>query len=157
MDVYYENIDRNGIPRASWLRADVEIHNTGEEAGNLVWEVDWKKSNLPDLFIHEFSDGSFNDLEYESRIEPRFGFGTFWRMPIELMTANYGPEDFAKWLKNAKGYKVILRYKTRRVGEDSKWKKLVIKGNYSSYRSKLIQMWKKYDHTNLVKLVEGKN
>jgi hypothetical protein len=143
-DQYQDGLDDNGVPYTVFTYATVEFANIGKESGELHWEIDRKKSYLPNLFTFHPLDpnGHFGgDLfsHIRIKIDGQENDKMAYRSRLQVTTTNI--PDFSRLLREAKHYRIFLRYKTKRVGKFSKTKTISIEGNFDEFRNAVIQKW----------------
>ena len=149
---YFNKDDLNdkGIPIQSLIYAEVEIENPGNKAGELEWKVDLESSKLPAFFSVIKKDGEFYSNP-PLKIDGGYTAKYMWELKFVVKE---NPELFTKMLKDENEFKIIFNYHTKWIGGVSKEENLIISGDFSSYKKKLIELWAERGLTNLVDLLQ---
>ena len=152
-----DGLDDHGLPISHQLVAKVEIENTGIEQGTLVWELDLVESNLPEFFtIYENAiNGYFDDDEknVSLEIEGRDRYEGWWTLPLLLKEES--PRLLAHKISNPADYRLLLHYKTKRIGGETFERIIVFDGDFTGYRDSLIKKWKARGLVDLVQVAGG--
>jgi len=142
--------DEHGMPGWGVLWASLEIENVGYEAGELVLEVVRSNTELPRLFaIDEENNGWFHGGP-PGTVDSRRRIAKQWCLDPRITEQD--PQVFAQALRSLSTYRVVMQYHTRRIGGESKRSNLVIEGDFSSFRHKVLEHWKGFGFDGLVDL-----
>jgi hypothetical protein len=165
-------VTNTGLPIRTELVAQIEVENTGKEDGELIWEIDRKKSILPSPFkFFKDSNGriSLHRVEQEGifslysvpgarivvRSKPLIisnrsrNVGTW---SIHLFENGASPKDLACSLSEPGKYEVYILYQTKRIGGINKARSFVIRGDLNHYRQQIVDEWGKTGFSSLVTL-----
>jgi hypothetical protein len=144
--------DKRGLPGWASIRAKLLIKNTGYEDGELVWELDRAKTNLPPLFaLDEEYDGEF-DKGPLAWIGPRQKpFSVSWKLYVRI--AEQDPHSFAQGIGSLDNYSVVLNYRTRRIDGESPQRSITITGDFQEFRAKVLEHWE-WRHRDLADLAK---
>jgi len=137
----------DGLPVEAIASAELEIHNLGEEEGELEWILDVEQSTLPEIFSIE-SHPSSEIVDLPGRIPGRKRVVVSWRTQCWMHEKN--SYRFSEGLQKAHDYRFVLQYRTLRVGDPSEYRSVAIEGEFDHYRSELIRRWSESGHTELI-------
>ncbi len=147
------SIDEQGLPNKGVFQAILEFENTGQESGELVWELGRGETTLPRFCtLDPDNDGGFNVPLH--KIEGRDRTQRWFSVPIRVVVQD--PALFAQELNSREHYSVVIRYYTRRIGGPPSPKRLVIKGDLQRTRQKMRAYWEKLGYSNLARLVDAR-
>ncbi len=144
---YEDGLMPDGLPVEAIASAELEIHNLGEEEGELDWHLNLDKSDLPEIFSIKSATSS-EIFKLPARIPGRKRLVLNWRMQCWMHEMN--SYRFSEGLQEADGYKFVLEYRTLRVGEPTEYRSVVIEGKFDHYRSELVRRWQESGHTELI-------
>jgi hypothetical protein len=142
--------DEHGMPGYAVLWANLEIENVGYEEGDLVLEIVRSKTALPRLFAIGEQDVGWFHGGAPRRIERRTRISKQWCLDLQIPEQE--PEAFARALPSLSMYRVVIQYHTRRIGGESQRSKLVIEGNFSTFRHNVLEHWKGFGFDRLAEL-----
>lgn len=131
----------NGLPGWASLWANVEVKNTGWEAGELEWELDETTTKIPPIFIIGDVD-EYGKFSYLGNIKRRDKFTTSLYLYVKIAPAYQEPQAFAKALGSLDEYNFVVRYWTKRITGLSEPQTLSISGNFQEFREKILEYWK---------------
>lgn len=152
---YEDGLNAQGLPIAAHISAEVELENLGREVGEFLWRVDLTKSSLPDGFLVFQNQPNGEFAHYDGILDGRARWQGHWC--LHLGTPSEDPEAFARDLRNLKSFQFTLAYRTKRIGGQSRQRIARVKGDFTGFRSALIQQWEKRGLTHLVSLAEDSN
>jgi len=136
----------DGLPVEAIASAELEIHNLGEEEGELDWSLKLDECELPEIFeVKSESSGEIIDLP--ERLPGRTRLVLGWRLPCWMHEKN--SYRFAEGLEKAMLFKFVIEYRTLRVGEPTEYRKATIEGGFDHYRSEIKRRWRESGHTEL--------
>lgn len=147
----YLGFNDQGLPDWASLYARIELANVGWEKGTLLWQVDKAKTRLPDLFDLDQSEVS---LHPHSSVPPRDA----WHQDLflDVLCTLEDPRSFALALKelvqHKSRYKVVVRYRTKRVDSDTRPRELLIEGDFRGFHEAVLRHWARYGPQELVEL-----
>jgi hypothetical protein len=153
--IFDDGLGDDGLPAVNVLKVLLEIENTGEEQGELEWELDLKESTIPNIFqLGDSNDrGSFDKGYGPPIVLARDRSLVQWT--IDLFPTTSDPRQFAHSLSNDPRYRILLRYHTKRIGGSSPQKLIVIEGNLADYKQSVRLKWMGRKLIDLVDLVNG--
>ncbi|MDY7075352.1 MAG: hypothetical protein SXV54_00375 [Chloroflexota bacterium] len=150
----HPHLGKTGLPRFAMLELRFDAVNRGDEAGELVCELDIKNSELPALFA----------FDYQTRSNTRYlrtvGGGVERELvPIQLgfvITEPWRDLDFVQALKliSRDTYVIVVRYYTRHSKGQSKERTIRVEGNLEFFCKALIYDWEQYGFEHLVHAYE---
>jgi hypothetical protein len=150
---FQDGLKPDGLPVEAIVGATIDIHNIGQEEGELEWAVDLEGSTLPRIFHlrRNKEDGLMSDLP--DRIPGRKLVRAHWR--LECGMAEKDVAEFARALAVEDAFEFVMRYRTVRVGSPSDYSDLSLRGSLAAYRSTLVERWNKRGRTELAMLAAG--
>ncbi len=137
----------DGLPVEAIASATLEIHNLGEEEGELDWHLDFEQSNIPEIFSVESSTSS-EIIDLPIRIPGRKRIVLAWRIQCWMHEKN--SYRFSEGLYKAQDYRFVLQYRTLRVGDPTEYRSVAVEGGFDHYRSELIKRWGESGHAELI-------
>ncbi len=137
----------DGLPVEAIASAELEVHNLGEEEGELDWQLDLEESDLPKIF--SIASDTYGELvNLPTQVPGRKRVRTTWRISCWMHEKN--SFRFADGLLEAQSYKFVIRYRTLRVGEPTSYRTVAIEGDFDHYRSEINKRWRESSHNELV-------
>lgn len=143
--------NNQGIPDWGSLWARIKVANTGYEDGQLECELDRAKTKLPVLFDRDSARIEFyTPLRVAARSSPIVD------LYFNILFTEQDPQAFARSLgtlvKTKQQYRVVLSYRTVSVDEESKTRKLHVKGDFQDFYRSVIEHWENYRFRDLAKI-----
>ena len=140
----------NGLPVKAVLSATFEVHNRGQEEGELQWHLDIDRSDCPDVFalIEGDHEGQLDGLP--PKVEPRSRAEGVWRLQLGIQ--DLPPDVFAGRLCSDRGFSFTIRYRTLRVGDPTPEQTLLVEGTLDTYISTLAARWQSAGLNDLVSI-----
>lgn len=142
--------NEQGMPGWAVLWANLEIENVGYEEGELVLEIVRWKTELPRLFAIREQDVGWFHGGAPGTIDRRTRINKQWFLDLQITEQE--PQAFARALPSLSTYRVVMQYHTRRIGGESRRSKLVIEGNFFTFRHNVLEHWKGFGFDRLAEL-----
>jgi hypothetical protein len=140
----------NGLPGWASYWAEIEARNIGRESGELEWNLDRARTQIPSMFI--IDDTTDGLLDLRGKIEPREKEPFYYYLYFKITEEYQEPRAFAKALHSLDKYQITLNYWTKRITGPSEVKSLCLLGDFQNFRQKIVDYWK--NHIELRELSE---
>jgi hypothetical protein len=144
----YLGFNDQGVPDWASLYARIELANVGWERGTLLWQVDKAKTRLPHLFDLDQCKVSFHP---HATVPPR----DCWEEDLffDILWTVQDPQSLGLGLRELverrRRYKLVVRYRTKRVDSETRGRKLVIEGDFQGLYEAVLKHWADYGHQEL--------
>lgn len=146
--------DVEGLPDWGTLWVQIRIANHGREDGQLVLEIDQGKTKLP-----EFFDGTRIAIEpnvpsLEVKGRKAFNQDLFFHILMRDQKWDSFVRTMQSWIRRKKTYRLVIRYRTKGVDDESQIRRLAIKGDLEPFCRELLKLWRDKDSSALERLEE---